>query len=182
VEPIHSTRHSQECCGLCAVYRHHPQLRAHPRARQREPRSLVLQVSSYILTALENVRDMHLVISNISWFVIDSPLHRCTSVESDQAVMISRNVMRTLMVVGTAVVAISAPYFGSVLGTVGGLTDALQSFVLPPLICLSTMGMNKVPLHTKVIYMFIVLWGTGTILYTLSRLTHSTFQNLYADV
>ena len=47
-----------------------------------------------------------------------------------------KNTIRTMIVLLTCVIAISTPYFGSVLGTVGGLTDALQAFVLPPLICI----------------------------------------------
>jgi amino acid permease len=83
------------------------------------------------------------------------------------------------MVIGTATVAIWAPYFGSVLGTVGGLTDALQSFVLPPLICLSISGIYKVPTHRRVLYVFFILWGVGTILYTIWMLTQRAFADVY---
>eukprot|EP01036_Dinobryon_divergens_P031566 gene31566-40991_t len=47
---------------------------------------------------------------------------------------VTRSGLRTLIVASTIAVAISNPYFGAVLGTIGGLTDAFQCFVLPPLI------------------------------------------------
>lgn len=49
-------------------------------------------------------------------------------------IMHVRNFVRTFLVIFTGAVAIRSPYFGYVLGMVGGLTDALQSFVLPPII------------------------------------------------
>ncbi|CAN0236110.1 unnamed protein product, partial [Ectocarpus fasciculatus] len=48
--------------------------------------------------------------------------------------MIFENAVRAGMVLFTVVIALQMPYFGSVLGTVGGFTDATVSFVLPPLI------------------------------------------------
>ena len=65
-----------------------------------------------------------------------------------------------------------APYFGEVLGVVGGLTDALQSFVLPPLICLF-MRYNdsmKLSMMRKFFYIFVFIWGVCTIFYTVVRL------------
>ena len=72
----------------------------------------------------------------------------------------------------TALVAILAPYFGEMLGAVGGLTDALQSFVLPPLICLSMQYQDsmEINMYRKLFYFFVIFWGLGTILYTLTRL------------
>lgn len=52
------------------------------------------------------------------------------------------------------------------LGSVGGLTDALQSFVLPPLIYFA-LKKNTMSVVEKLIYGSIVLWGVGTILFTL---------------
>ena len=72
----------------------------------------------------------------------------------------------------TALVAILAPYFGETLGAVGGLTDALQSFVLPPLICLQMQYRDsmEINIYRKFFYFFVFFWGLGTILYTLTRL------------
>lgn len=50
--------------------------------------------------------------------------------------MVVCNLIRSVLVIFTVLVAIYEPYFGSMVGTVGGLTDALQSFVYPPLIWL----------------------------------------------
>ena len=44
---------------------------------------------------------------------------------------ILRNLLRTSLVVLTAVVAMRDPKFGSTLGAVGGLTDSFQSFIVP---------------------------------------------------
>ena len=83
-----------------------------------------------------------------------------------------KNAIRTGLVVSTAAVAILAPYFGEVLGAVGGLTDALQAFVLPPLICLSMKYKGSMKLHScrKIFYFFLLFWGFGTIIYTLVKL------------
>lgn len=75
------------------------------------------------------------------------------------------NFIRSSIVLATALVAVMAPYFGTVLGAVGGLTDALQSFVLPPLIALKILH-HRGPL-TKYFYRAVVVWGLCTIFYTL---------------
>lgn len=67
--------------------------------------------------------------------------------------------------------AVLAPYFGTVLGAVGGLTDALQSFVLPPLIALKLLN-HRGPI-TQYFYRGIVVWGLVTILYTLLKTARS---------
>ena len=75
------------------------------------------------------------------------------------------NFIRSSVVLATALVAVMAPYFGTVLGAVGGLTDALQSFVLPPLIALKLLH-HRGPL-TQYFYRGVVVWGLCTIFYTL---------------
>jgi hypothetical protein len=72
---------------------------------------------------------------------------------------------------GTALVAVLAPYFGTVLGAVGGLTDALQSFVLPPLIALKLLH-HRGPM-TQYFYKAIVVWGLCTICYTVLKMLFS---------
>lgn len=56
--------------------------------------------------------------------------------------MCLRNIIRLAIVAFTALVAIRAPYFGAVLGSVGGLTDSLQSLVLPPIIYFALTRIN----------------------------------------
>lgn len=55
---------------------------------------------------------------------------------SERRDLIYRNALRTAVVMGTVLVALKAPYFGSMMGAVGGLTDAVQCFVFPPWIFL----------------------------------------------
>jgi amino acid permease len=50
--------------------------------------------------------------------------------------MMFENVIRTSLVLFTVLISLKVPYFGEVLGTIGGFTDAIVSFVLPPLIFL----------------------------------------------
>ena len=76
--------------------------------------------------------------------------------------------------ISTALIAILAPFFGEVLGAVGGLTDALQSFVLPPLICLKMQYRDSMQINNyrKFFYYFVFIWGIGTIVYTLIKLSN----------
>ena len=71
-----------------------------------------------------------------------------------------------------ALVAICAPYFGTVLGRVGGLTDSFQAFVLPPLIYMQTHKGNVGRLR-RMFYRGIVGIGLGIILYTVSQVINS---------
>lgn len=81
----------------------------------------------------------------------------------------TKNGIRASLVFFTAAIAALTPYFGSVLGTVGGLTDALQAFVLPPLICLQTQT-TRLGTIQRSFYVFICLWGIGTIGLTIYNL------------
>jgi len=65
-------------------------------------------------------------------------------------------------------VALRAPYFGSTLSAVGGLTDAFLSFVMPPLIFRVAMRGELGPYRTS-FYLSIVVWGLVVIGYTLNR-------------
>lgn len=87
------------------------------------------------------------------------------SEKSHLSQLLTKNMIRTLLVLLTAVIAIMAPYFGSVLGAVGGLTDALQSFVLPPLIGIN-LFQNVLTLRQKVTFYAILLFGIFTIITT----------------
>lgn len=80
----------------------------------------------------------------------------------------TKNIVRTVLVGFTLYIAVEEPYFGTALGTVGGLTDALQAFVLPPLIYLR-LHRNQQLLNTReiVLYICICIWGVYTIVYTL---------------
>lgn len=87
-----------------------------------------------------------------------------------QSTEILRNIVRATVVLSTAIVAINAPYFGSILGLVGGLTDALQSFVLPPIIYLKLSGNNLSSLRSS-FYKAIVIWGLCTITFTIIKMS-----------
>ena len=84
--------------------------------------------------------------------------------------VVLRNVIRTVIVLSTAFVAVSAPYFGSILGIVGGLTDALQSFVLPPIIYLKLAGSTLSNIRNN-FYKAVTVWGLLTIVYTIIKLS-----------
>jgi amino acid permease len=101
---------------------------------------------------------------------LESFFLRSTGVRAPWAVNLSRNVLRALLVLATALVAVVTPYFGSVLGTVGGLTDALQAFVLPPLISVhmasTHMGGPRLSPRRRIAYAAITAWGLATMVYT----------------
>lgn len=78
----------------------------------------------------------------------------------------AQNGLRTCLVLLTVAIALKCPYSASMLGAVGGLTDALQSFVLPPLIFLNVSGLNLTA-NQRAYNMLIILWGSITILYTI---------------
>jgi amino acid permease len=83
----------------------------------------------------------------------------------------ARNIIRSLLVLSTALVAIQMPYFGSVLGMVGGLTDAYQSYIIPPLIALHMrphLLSSSVP--SPLLLRLIFLWGIGNVAFTCYRL------------
>ena len=86
----------------------------------------------------------------------------------------TQNATRTLLVLFTCIVAVRAPYFGSVLGTVGGLTDALQAFVLPAMICRRYFG-SSMSSSGSIFYYIVLLWGVGVMIYTSLGLCSSTF-------
>ena len=79
-----------------------------------------------------------------------------------------KNSIRMILVVFTLYIALEEPYFGSALGTVGGLTDAFQAFVLPPLIYIR-LHRNKQLLNAReiILYSCICIWGVYTIIYTI---------------
>lgn len=82
------------------------------------------------------------------------------------------NIIRTSLVLFTTLIAIITPYFGSVLGAVGGLTDALQSFVLPPLIFLKAEE-GRLNSSQRAFYTAIFYWGCCTIVYTVGNILNA---------
>ena len=80
--------------------------------------------------------------------------------------------LRTALVVFTALVAFNIPYFGTFLGLVGGLTDSLQSLVIPPFIIASLKRkMNSQTSRIEeILYKLIILFGGSLIIYTLISL------------
>jgi len=107
---------------------------------------------------------------------IELALLRPFEESSTTAKELLRNIIRASLVLVTAFVAIRSPYFGSMLGAVGGLTDALQSFVLPPVIFLRIFQ-GKITTSHWLLYHIIILWGIATIIYTTlsfgNKTTHS---------
>lgn len=91
---------------------------------------------------------------------------------SSTGTMFTMNTVRIALVLVTAVVAIWTPYFGSMLGAVGGLTDALQSFVLPPLIYLKAQrSFGRLTSFQKTFYHLVLVWGISIIAFTLYNLS-----------
>ena len=84
----------------------------------------------------------------------------------------TRNGIRTFLVIVTAIVAVCAPYFGGVLTTVGGITDAFQIYVIPAVVYLQMQKDKGIKNMTTYFYHFVFTWGvclmTFTILNTLS--------------
>lgn len=72
------------------------------------------------------------------------------------------------------------PYFGGVVGTVGGLTDALQCFVLPPIIYRAVMKDSLHPLW-NIFYNTVCAWGCITIAYTLIKLMFGLISLTHGD-
>lgn len=79
----------------------------------------------------------------------------------------TQNALRTCLVLITVGIALKCPYSASMLGSVGGLTDAFQSFVLPPLIYINVSGLN-LSVAQRRYNIAIILWGLGIILYTVT--------------
>lgn len=86
----------------------------------------------------------------------------------------TKNVVRSILVISTAIVAIQTPYFSSVLSTVGGLTDAYQSYIIPPLIALKMASSSSSTPSTSslhiLLYRFIFLWGIWNVGFTCYRI------------
>lgn len=86
----------------------------------------------------------------------------------------AQNILRTIIVLGTVLVALYFPYSASMLGAVGGLTDALQCFVLPPLIFLQ-LEKDSITAYSSMYYRCVILWGCVVILYTVTYSLTSLF-------
>lgn len=95
---------------------------------------------------------------------------------------LAQNGLRTCLVLLTVIVALNFPYSASMLGAVGGLTDSLQCFVLPPMIFLSLNkpngnGSGTAPSPStrartssasyRIYHFAIILWGLAIIVYTM---------------
>lgn len=94
--------------------------------------------------------------------------------KSEFALTWTQNLTRSVLVLFTCIVAVRAPYFGSVLGTVGGLTDALQAFVLPALICRKHLDGN-ISLTGSVFLSVVFVWGVCVMVYTCTNLFGNAF-------
>lgn len=81
--------------------------------------------------------------------------------------------MRACLVLIIAAVAITTPYFGSVLGTIGGLTDALQAFVLPSLIFMNGWKWTSASTLEACYYWCILAWGISIMVVTFAQLVYN---------
>ena len=82
----------------------------------------------------------------------------------------TRNLIRTFVVISISVVAVKAPYFSSVLGIVGGLTDAYLSYIIPPLIVMEMFSIHPSYPRRHMFYYLVLLWGIGNVLFTCYRI------------
>jgi hypothetical protein len=87
----------------------------------------------------------------------------------------AKNVIRTALVASTAFIATQSPYFGTVLRTVGGFTDAFQSYVVPSLISIVMFRTTQKEGLVVYFYVSILLWGSGLMVFTLVQ----TFQSVF---
>jgi membrane protein YqaA with SNARE-associated domain len=101
---------------------------------------------------------------------IESAILGIRCINDNISPVLLRNIIRTVIVLSTAFVAISTPYFGSILGIVGGLTDALQSFVLPPIIYMKLAG-STLSNTRNTFYKAVTAWGLCTIVFTIIKLS-----------
>ena len=138
---------------------------------------VVSTIPSYILI-LTPARE-HIELAVMSRWVHSSPMVGTTAALGDFWL---RNIIRTILVSGTALIAARDPHFGSALGAVGGLTDSFQSFIIPILVffaghksnILSPVGDSQSESFMSVIeriyYCAVSGWGVSIILYTLTVL------------
>ena len=87
-----------------------------------------------------------------------------------------RNIIRTALVGLTAYIATQAPYFGTVLRTVGGFTDAFQSYVVSALVCIIMQRSTAQKGSNIYLYVFILVWGCGLMVFTLVQTVQSIFS------
>lgn len=73
-----------------------------------------------------------------------------------------------LLVCITGIIAVVKPYFGVCLGFIGGLTDAVQAFVLPPILILKLYSMEEISAWRRLEYSVICVFGIVMILSTIS--------------
>ena len=89
----------------------------------------------------------------------------------------AENAVRLFLVSLTIIIAVHYPYFGVLLGSVGGLTDTFQSYIVPSLICLRIHGdSGENVMMTVALYKLITCFGALIMLYTLG----SILMNLLA--
>ena len=96
-------------------------------------------------------------------------------VQEGRAMCWARNIMRTTLVAITAYIATQAPYFGAVLRTVGGFTDAFQSYVIPSLVGIIMFRSSGAEGMAIGVHVFVLLWGSGLMVFTLIQTIHSIY-------
>lgn len=82
------------------------------------------------------------------------------------------NTIRAILVLSTISIGILAPYFGSVVGTIGGLTDTLQCFLIPPMIYMVFFKTEATKTNNW-FYNCIIFWGVCIMIYTIINTLNS---------
>jgi len=85
----------------------------------------------------------------------------------------TRNGVRTSLVITTAIVALCAPYFGGVLTTVGGITDAFQIYVVPALVYMKMQRNKGIRDKSTYFYHFVFIWGVCLMSFTVFNTVRS---------
>jgi amino acid permease len=91
---------------------------------------------------------------------------RCVEPAEGLAETWTRNAVRTFLVITTAIVALCAPYFGGVLTTVGGITDAFQIYVVPSLVYMKMQKNKGIRNRSTYFYHFVFGWGVCLMTFT----------------
>lgn len=93
---------------------------------------------------------------------------------------IVQNLLRAALVLVNVGVAIRAPYFGNMLSTVGGLTDAFLCFVMPPLIYRIALKGDLTFVQSG-LYLAVVGWGFCVIFYTFYHVVELSMTSIVGN-
>lgn len=77
-----------------------------------------------------------------------------------------KNMLRACLVLVTTILAAAFPHFGMMIGVVGGFTDAMQAYVLPPILYLR-LHQHELGILSRIFYSSISILGVTIMAYTL---------------